>query len=147
LNGFNLPIAGHDGDRDTQVCCLPPPPQGTQTRGQLESSLRVRAQLEREGFASEGEPDFLRLKGTPDVFLISLDTGHGTSPLVRQRLDAFLKEWGDKGQVSPDHIRFVTYTTRYNRDYWVSVEALEQLYERATVDAERTKGGSEYEVQ
>src|SRR5262249_22621649 len=101
LNGFNLPIAGHDGDRDTQVCCLPPPPQGTQTRGQLESSLRVRAQLEREGFRATGEPDFLKMEGTPDIFLISQDTAHGTSPLVRQRLDGFLKEWGDKGQVSP----------------------------------------------
>ncbi len=85
-------------------------------------SLRcaTRAQLEKEGFPAEGDPDFLQCKGTPDIFLISQKTGHGTSPLVRQRLDAFLKEWGDKGQISPDHIRFVTYTTRYNRDYWVS---------------------------
>jgi len=146
LNGFNLPIAGHDGDRDTQVCCLPPPPPGTQTRGQLESSLRARAQLEREGFQAEGEPDFLHIVGMPDIFLISLDTGHGTSPLVRQRLDAFLKEWGDKGQVSPDQIHFVTYTTRYNRDYWVTVEALDRQYERTTVSADRLSGGAEYEI-
>ena len=84
LNGFNLPLAGHDGDTDTQIASLPGPPPGTPTRGQLESSLRTRAQLEREGFPAEGEPDFLRLKGTPDIFLISLNTGHGTSPLVRQ---------------------------------------------------------------
>jgi hypothetical protein len=54
--------------------------------------------------------------------LICLDrqkTGHFASPLVRQRLDAFLNEWGDKGQTSPAHIRFVTYTTRFNRGYWV----------------------------
>jgi hypothetical protein len=146
LNGFNLPIAGHDGDRDTQVCCLPPPPEGTQTRGQLESSLRARAQLEREGFRAEGEPDFVRLQGTPDIFLISQDTAHGTSPLVRQRLDAFLKEWGDKGQVSPDQVRFVTYTARYNRDYWITVDELERHYERTTVTADRTESGSKYEV-
>ena len=106
----------------------------------MESSLRARAQLEKEGFPSEGEPDFLRMKGTPDIFLISQNTGHGTSPLVRQRLDAFLKEWGDKGQTSPDHIRFVTYTTRYNRDYWVSVDGLEKHYERADIDAQRDDG-------
>ena len=48
-------------------------------------------------------------------------TGHGTSPLVRQRLDAFLEEYGAiKAKPSPDHIRFLTYTTHYyNRDYWV----------------------------
>ncbi len=146
LNGFNLPVAGHDGDRDPQVCCLPPPPEGTPTRGQLESSLRVRAQLEREGFRAIGEPDFLKIDGAPDIFLISLDTGHGTSPLVRQRLDAFLKEWGDKGRSSPDQIRFVTYTTRYNRDYWVTVDALDRHYERSTVSVDRSGGGSKYEI-
>jgi hypothetical protein len=144
LNAFNLPLAGHDGDADTQISSIPGPPPGTPSRGQLESSLRTRAQLEKEGFPAEGEPDFLHMKGTPDIFLISQQTGHGTSPLVRQRLDAFLKEWGDKGQSSPDHIRFLTYTTRYNRDYWVTVDALERQYERADVDARR---GDTYDLQ
>ena len=142
LNAFNLPLAGHDGDADTQISSIPGPPPGTPSRGQLESSLRARAQLEKEGFPAEGEPDFLRMKGTPAIFLISQNTGHGTSPLVRQRLDAFLKEWGDKGQSSPDHIRFLTYTTRYNRDYWVSVDALDRHYERADIDASRTDAGT-----
>ena len=147
LNGFNLPLAGHDGDSDTQIASLPGPPPGTETHGQLESSLRVRAQLIKEGLFGEGDPDFVRIKGTPDIFLISQKTGHGTSPLVRQRLDAFLKEWGDKGQSSPDHVRFVTYTTRYNRDYWVTVEGLYKHYERADVDAQRNPGGTEYEIE
>ena len=131
LNTFNLPLAGHDGEND----------------GQLESSLKAKAQLEKEGFASEGERDFLHTKGMPDTFLISLNTGHGTSPLVRQRLDAFLKEWGDKGQASPDHIRFVTYTTRYNHDYWIKVDGLDKHYERADVDAERSGGGESYDIK
>ncbi len=146
LNTFNLPLAGHDGDADTQVCCLPPPPPGTPNRGQLESSLRTRAQLEKEGFRSVGEPDFLHSEGTPAVFLISRQTGHGTSPLVRERLDAFLKEWGDRGQTSPQHIRFVTWTTRYNHDYWISVDGLAKTYARAEVDANRTSGGTQYQI-
>ncbi len=147
LNAFNLPLAGHDGDSDNQIPSLPGPPPGAENRGQLESSLRARAQLEKEGFAAEGEPDFLHMKGTPDIFLLSLKTGHGTSPLVRERLDAFLKEWGDKGQTSPDHIRFVTYTTRYNRDYWVSVDGLVKHYDRADVDAKRSVDGARYDIQ
>jgi pimeloyl-ACP methyl ester carboxylesterase len=146
LNFFNLPLAGHDGDSDTQVSSLPPPPPGTPTRGQLESSIKVREQLVKEGFPSEGEPNFLKAKGTPAIFLISEKTGHGTSPEVRQQLDAFLKEWGDRGQVSPDHIRFVTYTTRYNRDYWVSLDGLEQHYQRAEIDAERSNDGKRYRI-
>jgi len=147
LNAFNLPLAGHDGDNDNQIASLPGPPPGAPSRGQLESSLRARAQLEKEGFAAEGEPDFLHMKGTPDIFLISRNTGHGTSPLVRQRLDAFLKEWGDKGQTSPDHIRFLTYTTRYNRDYWISIDGLEKHYDRADIDAQRAAGGKTYNIQ
>jgi pimeloyl-ACP methyl ester carboxylesterase len=123
LNIYNLPLAGHDGENDP---------------GQLESSLRARAQLEKEGFRSEGDPDYLHSKGAPGLWMVSKNTGHGTSPLVRERLDAFLKEWGDKGQSSPDHIRFITYTTRYNRSYWVSLDGLEKHYERADIDAERT---------
>ncbi|HWD98411.1 MAG TPA: alpha/beta hydrolase-fold protein [Bryobacteraceae bacterium] len=146
LNAYNLPLAGHDGDHDTQVPCLPPPPPGTPNRGQLESSLKARAQLEKEGFPAEGEPDFYHMKGLPDIFLISQDTGHGQSPLVRQRLDAFLKEWTDKGQTSPDHIRFVTWTTRYNRDYWVSVEGLDKHYERTDVDAKRDDARKSYDI-
>ena len=78
LNGFNLPIAAHDGDADTQPNAIPAFPPGTPSRGQLESSLHARAQLEKEGFPAEGEPDFLHSKATPDIFLISLNTGHGT---------------------------------------------------------------------
>jgi pimeloyl-ACP methyl ester carboxylesterase len=147
LNIFNLPLAAHDGDSDTQIPSLPGPPPGVPSRGQLESSLRTRAQLEREGFQSEGDPDFLHVKGTPGIFLISQNTGHGTSPLVRQRLNDFLKEWGDKGQTSPDHLRFLTYTTRYNSDYWASLEGLEKQYERAEIDAQRTDGGAAYDIK
>jgi hypothetical protein len=152
LNIYNLPLAGHDGDADTQINAVNAPrlPAGVTPaphRGQLESSLRTRAQLEREGFSCKGEPDFLHCEGTPGIFLISQNTGHGTSPLVRQRLDAFLKEWGDKGQSSPDHIRFVTYTTRYNKDYWVSFDGLDEHYVRADIDAVRSDGGKKYEIK
>lgn len=146
LNAFNLPLAGHDGDHDTQVSSIPFPAAGTPSRGQLESSLKVRDQLAKEGFPLEGDAWELRPRGTPDVFLISANTGHGTSPEVRGKLDAFLKEYGDRGRISPDRIRFVTYTTRYNRDYWVTLDRLEKHYERAEVDAKRLDGGRRYEI-
>lgn len=133
LNIYNLPFAGHDGENDP---------------GQLESSLRARAQLEKEGFPSEGpSKDFLHSVGAPGLWMQSLNTGHGTSPLVRQRLDAFLKEWVDRGQVDPDRIRFVTYTTRYNKDYWVSVDGMDKLYVRADVDAARTDDRKSYDIK
>jgi hypothetical protein len=132
LNIYNLPLAGHDGENDP---------------GQLESSLRAKAQLEKEGFPLEGERDYMHSVGAPGLWMQSLNTGHGTSPLVRQRLDAFLKEWGDKGQVSPDHLRFVTYTTRYNRDYWASVDGMDKHYERADIDVLRGDSRASYDIK
>ena len=41
----------------------------------------------------------------------------------------------------------MTYTTRYNRDYWVSLDGLEKHYERAEVDAQRTSGGASYDIK
>ena len=146
LNAFNLPLAAHDGDRDPQVASIPPPPAGAATRGQLESSIRIREQLAKEGFPSDGEPSELTARGTPALFLISADTGHGTSPTVRQRLDAFLDEWTTAGPRSPDHVRFLTYTTRYNKSFWVSLEGLGQHYERAEVDALRDEARRSYRL-
>lgn len=148
LNTFNLPIAGHGGDGDNQIPSIPGPPgyPNVANRGQLESSLRVRAQLEKEGFPSEGEPNFLRPKGTPSIFLISDNTAHSTNALTRERINAFLTEWTQRGQVSPDHIRFLTYTTRYNKNYWVSVDGMEKHYERAEIEAQRTDAGKTYRI-
>ena len=147
LNAFNLPLAGHDGDSETGVSSIPPPPPGTPTRGQLESSIRVREQLQREGYPSEGDPYELRAKGTEAVFLMSKNTGHSTSPEVRAKLDAFLKTYGDRGRISPDHLRFLTYTTRYNESHWATLDLLETLYERAEIDATRTDGGKRYDIK
>ncbi|HEU0124163.1 MAG TPA: prolyl oligopeptidase family serine peptidase [Bryobacteraceae bacterium] len=145
LNAFNIPIAGHDGDNDSQVATIPPDRENP-GRGQLESSLRVRAQLAKEGFPSEGEENYWHAKGTPSIFLISEKTGHSISPLVRTRIDAFLKEHGDKGIVSPQEVRFVTYTTRYNRAHWVSIDGLAKHYERAEVQAKRDSSRNGYDI-
>ncbi len=148
LNAYNLPLAAHDGDTDTQVATVGAGRGAAPTpnRGQLESSLRVRAQLAKEGFPSAGTEGDWTVPGTRDIFLISSATGHGVNRQVRTRLDAFLKEHGDKGRQDPDHIKFVTYTTRYNRCFWVSLDGLERHYERADIDAERSNGGARYRI-
>ena len=148
LNAYNLPLAGHDGDADNQVATVGAARGAApaENRGQLESSLRVRAQLAREGFASEGVEGDWKVAGTRDIFFISSDTKHGVNREVKTRLDAFLKEYGDKGRKDPDHIKFLTYTTRYNRCFWVTLDGLEKLYQRAEVDTERLHGGAQYRL-
>jgi pimeloyl-ACP methyl ester carboxylesterase len=141
LNFFNLPLAGHGGEEEKGSGAIPPPPPGEPARGQLESSMRVRAQLEREGFPLEGDSYEMRALGTNATFFVSKNTGHSTSPEVRAKLDAFLRHFGDRGRVSPDHLRFLTYTTRYNTSHWATIEEMNTLYERAEIDATRIDGG------
>ena len=94
LNAYNLPLAGHDGDNDNQVATVGAARGSAPTpnRGQLESSLRVRAQLAKEGFPSEGTDGDWTVKGTRNIFLISSNTQHGVNREVKTKLDAFLKE-------------------------------------------------------
>jgi hypothetical protein len=79
--------------------------------------------------------------------MVSKETGHGTSPLVRQRLDAFLKEHGDKGQTSPDHIRFSRYTTRYNRSYWVSLDGPGETLRTGRSECATHRRGASYDIK
>ena len=69
------------------------------------------------------------------MFLIAPNTGHDMHPESRKTLNAFLYDRIKAGRRIPDRIRFLTYTTRYNRDYWVTLDGLEKHYERAEVDA------------
>lgn len=47
----------------------------------------------------------------------------------------------------PEHIKLVTYTLRYNRMYWVTIDALTQHWERAFVEGRLVKGGVEVETK
>jgi len=71
--------------------------------------------------------------------IVGPKTPHRWEPASRKRTSAFLDEAARKGRTEPDHIRFVTYTTRYNRCFWVAVDGLDRHYERAEVDARRRK--------
>jgi hypothetical protein len=131
LNAFNVPTVGYGGEED----------------GQLQASVNIREQLMKEGFTFE--PDGLNFT-TNDlraVFLVGPKTPHRWHPESKQRSEAFIVEAVKKGRSAPDHIRFVTYTTRYNRCFWVTVEGLEQHYERAEVDAKRSDGGAAVEIK
>ncbi len=64
-----------------------------------------------------------------------------------ERPDEFLKEWGDKGQTEPGITpKFAAYTTRYNKQYWVSVEGMDRHYQRADLDAVRSDDRKSYAI-
>lgn len=80
------------------------------------------------------------------LFLVAPKTSHSMPPEYRQRIDAIQMENLKRGRQTPQHIRFLTYTTRYNRSYWVTLDGLGQHYQRAEVDASRSDDRARYDI-
>jgi dienelactone hydrolase len=115
LNGTNVPFVGYGGEIDPQ----------------LQASKNIREQLVKEG---------VNLDTLKALFLVGPGTAHQWHPETHKVSDRFIDEALEKGQTAPDHLRFVTYTTRFNKLFWITVDGLEKHYERADVDAKRDSG-------
>jgi hypothetical protein len=112
LNGTDVPFVGYGGEIDAQ----------------LQGSKNIQAQLLKEG---------VNLPDLRALFLVGPKTGHKWEPETHKISEHFVEEALSKGLSPPPHIRFVTYTTRFNRCFWITVEELHRIYERAEVDASR----------
>jgi hypothetical protein len=132
LNAFNLPFVSYGGEKDAQ----------------LRASVRFREAIEREGFRLTKESPYkwtsTDLRG---LFLIGPDTGHSWHTASKAESEAFLRKAIDEtAGKSPNHVRFVTYTMRYNNAHWVTIDGLEESYKRADVDARRSDNMQQYTV-
>lgn len=128
----HLPIVAFAGENDSQ----------------LAASVSIREQLVREGFAIEQTgPHVWQGRDLNALFLVHPDAGHAHPTGETQRLrDEFNAANFARGRVVPDHIRYVTYSTRYNRDHWVTIEGLERHFNRSTIDARRDTTRANYTV-
>jgi hypothetical protein len=131
LNAYDIPFASYAGENDRSVV----------------KHNSAREQLTRDGIQFQGDPFSLKATNAPSMmFLTAPKTGHAMAPESRKTLNAFLYERIKMGRQVPDHIRFLTYTTRYNRDYWVTLDGLEKHYQRAEIDATRSDERARYEI-
>jgi hypothetical protein len=131
LNAYDIPFASYVGENDRN----------------LVKHNSAKQEWIKEGIHFEGDPFSLKATDAPSIlFLIGPKTGHDMHPESRKVLNAYLYDRIKMGRQSPDRIRFVTYTTRYNRDYWVTLDGLEKHYERSEVDAKRSDNRSQYEI-
>ena len=131
LNAFNTPTVGYGGEIDAQ----------------LQASVNIREQLTREGFRFE--PDGPYRWVTPDLralFLVGPKTAHAWHPDSRNESNAFITQVLKSADAVPSHVRFVTYTTRFNTAHWLTVDGLHETYKRAEVDAQRSDDGQRYTV-
>jgi Prolyl oligopeptidase family len=132
LNAFNIPTVSYGGEKD----------------GQLRAAIRLREAVEREGFRlTQESPYRWTTKDLRALFLIGPNTGHAWHAESKAESEAFLRKAIDEtAGKSPNHVRFVTYTARWNNAYWVNIESLEETYKRADVDARRTDNQQQYTV-
>jgi hypothetical protein len=81
------------------------------------------------------------------LFLVGPDTGHAWHKDSKAESEAFIRKALDEtAGKAPNHVRFVTYTTKYNNAHWMTIELLEESYKRADVDAKRSDDMKQYTV-
>jgi pimeloyl-ACP methyl ester carboxylesterase len=131
LNAFNTPTVGYGGEIDAQ----------------LQASVNIREQLMKEGFHFEQEPFRWTTADLRALFLIGPKTAHAWQPDSKKESNAWIARALETAGKPPSHLRFVTYTTRFNLCYWLSVEGLDKTYERAEVDATRSDDQKQYTVK
>ncbi|MBI1356402.1 MAG: prolyl oligopeptidase family serine peptidase [Acidobacteria bacterium] len=128
VNAYNTAMVGYGGEDDAQ----------------LQASVNIREALMADGAVFRPEELDWIAPGVPSlraIFLVGPHTGHKFHPASKAKSEAFLAEAVQRGvDPSPDEVRFVTYTTAYSRCFWVTVDGLDKLYERAEVRASRADG-------
>jgi dienelactone hydrolase len=112
-NLANVPLVAYSGEIDPQI----------------QSGKTMNEAMAREGLKME--------------WLIGPQTGHKYEPETKKEVSRRVNAYMEKGRepLAP-HVRFVTYTLRYNRMKWITVDALEKHWERAEVDAQLVDEGT-----
>ncbi|MBI5394824.1 MAG: hypothetical protein HZA91_05950 [Verrucomicrobia bacterium] len=119
LNAANVPTVGYCGEEDSPI-------------GALNNS---REQLAGEGFKFTQEGLNWTTKDIRCVFLVGAKTEHKWNPESQAESNKFIDEACVKGRQPPAHIRFVTYSLRYNHCFDINVDGVESSYSRTEVDA------------
>ena len=109
-NLFNCPLVAYSGEID----------------GQKQAADKMAVAMAEEGMST--------------AHVISPQTAHRYHPAAKEEINRRLDSIVAKGrELMPLKVRFTTWTLRYNRMEWITVDALEHHWQRARVDAEIDK--------
>jgi hypothetical protein len=132
LNAFNTPTIFFTGE----------------TSRNAYKHFQARDEFLKAGYHFQGDP-FTRQRGTelPNLMvLVARGVGHERPPEYRDIMAAFHREQVPKGRRSPDEVRLVTFTTRYNRMHWLAIDGMGKHYERAEAHSKRSDNRAQYDI-
>jgi hypothetical protein len=105
-------------------------------------TIAYSGELDKQKQAADVMARAMHLDGLRLTYLIGPGVEHKYEPKTKQELARRFDELMSRGREPwPKQVKFTTYTLRYNRMAWVTVDALEQHWERARVEAEIVAGG------
>ncbi len=64
-----------------------------------------------------------------------LNMGHGYTKAAAKTVDSLLDIVASKGKKEPAELHFTTYTLKYNKLHWLTVDAIDEHWSKARVDA------------
>lgn len=91
---------------------------------------------DRQKQAADIMEKYLAEEGIKLTHIVGPGMGHKYHPDAKIEIERRLASIAQRGRnPAPIHVKFVTYTLRYNKSHWVQIDALEQHWERAEIDA------------
>ncbi len=121
VNARDVPIAGYGGANDPQ----------------LQATANIVEALKAHGVVMKSEGLVTRAEGLDFLQVVGAKMGHQVDAESAKILKAFRDKHAETGQAErAKSIRFVTYTLKYNRADWVTIEALGEHYKKATIEAD-----------
>jgi len=107
VNLFNLPTVAYSGEIDKQK----------QAADVMERALKK--------------------EGMELAHIIGPKTAHAYHPEAKKEVDRRIDALATGGRaIVPTHVKFETFTLRYNRSFWVTIEGMTEHWARARVEAE-----------
>lgn len=105
-------------------------------------TIAYSGELDKQKQAADVMARAMKAEGLELAHLIGPGVEHKYEPRTKLELarqfDALMANGKDPW---PDRVRLTTWTLRYNRNKWVTIDAMERHWERARVDAEVVQGG------
>jgi hypothetical protein len=104
---------------------------------QRQASINIEDALKALGYGMKTEGLLTRGDGIDFLRVVGAKMGHEVDPASAAILKTFNDEHAAKGvNLTPDRIKFVTYTLKYNEAAWLTIEQMIEHYRRASVDAQ-----------